>query len=82
MFVLGKGCICFYLQVLVNLGALCFSRTDGFIAISPALLSVTNLTAHRVRWCLLIKQWGELLSGECILLPETVPGMVSQERVN
>lgn len=49
MFVLGKGCICFYLQVLVKLGALRFSRTDGSITTAPALLPGTNLTAHGVR---------------------------------
>lgn len=55
MFVLGKCCICFYLQILVNLGALCFSRTDGSITTtSPALLSVPNPTALGVRSCLLI----------------------------
>lgn len=40
MFELGKFCICLYLQVLVNLSGLCFSRTDGFITTYTALLSL------------------------------------------
>jgi len=40
MFKLGKFCIYFYLQVLVNLRDLCFLSTDGFIATYTALLSL------------------------------------------
>lgn len=56
MFVLGRCCICLYLQIFANLGVLCFSRTDGSITTTSPALSVPNPTHLRVRCCLLISE--------------------------
>lgn len=68
MFVLRKCCICFYLQVLINLGAPCFSRTEKLHPHCPCTAGSDK--SHSTQ--------GEANSGDSFCLgtvPETALGM-------